>query len=179
LGSFSIFAADDGRYGRELWRSNGTADGTRLVRDINAGRVPFSADHACDLRTSLGLPSNPEGLLRYRNGALFTADDGGTGRELWWTDGTAAGTRRVIDLRPGGAGSAPHDLTVFRQLVYFIASVHGNGEALWRTDGTAKGTVRVDDLTVGGAPSWARGLTVAGNRLFFSATTKRPAPSCG
>ena len=31
-----FFAADDGRHGREPWRSNGTAAGTVLVKDINA-----------------------------------------------------------------------------------------------------------------------------------------------
>ncbi len=32
-----FFVADDGYSGRELWRSDGTADGTRLVRDIRPG----------------------------------------------------------------------------------------------------------------------------------------------
>jgi ELWxxDGT repeat protein len=172
LGNFLIFAADDGRYGRELWRSNGTADGTRRVRDINTGRDPFPPDsEQCNDRTSRGRPSNPEGFVRYRNLVLFTADDGATGRELWATDGSEDGTQRVRDLRPGVGGSAPHDLTVFRQYAYFFAAedgVGGSGDSLWRTDGTAAGTVRVHDLTVNGTPSWARSLTVAGNRLFFS-----------
>ena len=39
--------------------------------------------------------------------ALFAANDGVRGREVWITDGTEAGTRLVEDIRPGSEGSAP------------------------------------------------------------------------
>ena len=164
-----LFAADDGLHGRELWRTDGTAEGTRLVRDINPGRTPIPPDsEQCNDRTSLGLASNPLDLVPFRGGALFTADDGLHGRELWWTDGTTAGTRQVSDLRPGPAGSSPHDVVILRGLAYFIASDAGAGESLWRTDGTSASTMRVHDLTVGGTPSWASHLTATRDRLFFS-----------
>ncbi len=162
-----VFAADDGTTGRELWATDGTKAGTRLVRDINPARSSFPPSPNCDSRTTTGLPSDPQDFVRFRQGALFTADDGVHGREPWWTDGTWKGTRRVADLRPGSASSAPHDLTAFGSAVYFVASADGHGEALWRTDGTARGTVVVDDLKVDGTPSWARSLTAAGNQLFF------------
>jgi ELWxxDGT repeat protein len=162
-----VFAADDGTTGRELWATDGTRAGTRLVRDINPGRSSFPPAPNCDRRKTAGLPSDPQDFVRFRLGALFTADDGVHGREPWWTDGTWKGTHRVADLRPGAASSEPHDLTAFGNAVYFIASADGHGEALWRTDGTARGTVLVDDLKVEGTPSWARGLTAAGNQLFF------------
>jgi ELWxxDGT repeat protein len=38
---------------------------------------------------------------------LFTADDGLSGRELWASNGTPAGTSRVLDLRSGVPGSDP------------------------------------------------------------------------
>ena len=36
---------------------------------------------------------------------LFAADDGVSGRELWASDGTGAGTLLVKDIAPGQAGS--------------------------------------------------------------------------
>lgn len=65
-------------YGTELWKSNGTTTETVMVKDIRPG----------------GESSQPADL-RNENGMLyFTADDG-SGRKLWKTDGTAAGTVRL------------------------------------------------------------------------------------
>lgn len=173
-----LFAAEDGINGRELWVSNGTQAGTRLVADINPQRAPFPPASDCDDRHTTGLSSDPADFVAFRGGALFTADDGVRGRELWFTDGTRAGTRRVRDLRPGAKSSGLHDLTAFRGAVYFLASAQGQGtgEALWRTDGTAAGTVVVDDLKIGGTPSWAQSLKAAGNRLFFVVNNEATGP---
>jgi len=37
VGSLLYFSARDANHGRELWVSDGTARGTRLVMDINPG----------------------------------------------------------------------------------------------------------------------------------------------
>ena len=39
LGRILYFAATDPMHGQELWRSDGTTEGTRLVRDIRPGRL--------------------------------------------------------------------------------------------------------------------------------------------
>jgi ELWxxDGT repeat protein len=172
VGGRLLFAARDGVSGTELWSSDGTRQGTRLVRDVNPKTVVGDSGD-CELvnlppRERIGLGSDPRDFVAFRNGALFTADDGTTGRELWWTDGTRTGTRRVADLRPGPEGSNPHDLTVFRGEVYFVASGQLAGEALWRTDGTTQRTVPVRNLALGSLPSWAKSLTAVGGRLFFA-----------
>ncbi len=62
-----FFAADDGIQGRELWKSDGTADGTVLVKDVYPG--PGS--------------SLPAGLANVNGTLFFAASDGTHGRELW------------------------------------------------------------------------------------------------
>ena len=48
---------------------------------------------------------------------LFVADSGSTGRELWITDGTTAGTRLLKDINPGATGSDPHEFYPWVMLV--------------------------------------------------------------
>ncbi len=155
-GSAFLFAADDGITGRELWATDGTAAGTRQVADIH----PF-------VQESEG-GSDPGPLVRLGSSTrfLFAADDGASGRELWVTDGTAAGTRRVRDIWPGTGGSSPHDLVAFGGKVWLVAD-DGGGEALWASDGTEAGTVRVAPLAYQGIASRGRDLTVVGSRLFL------------
>jgi ELWxxDGT repeat protein len=90
----AYFPVSDGVHGLELWRSDGTGAGTRLVHDICPG--------ACS-----GLPRwlTVAGTTLY-----FSADDGAHGPELWKSDGTDAGTVLVQDILPGLAGSNPNNL---------------------------------------------------------------------
>jgi ELWxxDGT repeat protein len=53
-----------------------------------------------DIQGEAGVGSDPSSLTALGNGkVLFNADDGVNGRELWTTDGTAAGTRLVKVVR--------------------------------------------------------------------------------
>ncbi|RMG45411.1 MAG: hypothetical protein D6718_07605 [Acidobacteria bacterium] len=159
-GGSIFFSADDGIHGRELWRSDGTADGTALVADIGRDGTgsdpdPHGSDPA-DLTSAAGL-------------LFFAAEDPGAGRELWITDGTEAGTRRVKDIEPGPGSSSPHDLTALGNLVLFAASTTDAGEELWASDGTEAGTARLADIAPGAAGSSPRILLTAGNHAYFSA----------
>jgi ELWxxDGT repeat protein len=148
-----IFRATDAS-GDELWRSDGTAAGTTIIKDINLG--PTGAG-----------PS----LLTVVNGvAFFQANDGVRGVELWRTDGSAAGTVLIRDINPGLAGSNPAPLVSSNGKVYFSANDGVNGTELWRTDGTSGGTSLVKDIVPGIGSSSPLALADANGTLFFSAT---------
>ncbi len=161
VGNTVYFAADDGAHGFELWRTDGTADGTALVKDINPGEAG-----------SLSSSYDP-GLTAVGGTAFFVADDGGHGRELWKTDGTGAGTTLVKDVVAGSDFSDPRELTAVGDTLFFAAGSGGSfgtGDVeLWKSDGTEAGTVLVKDIWPGPASSIPTSLTAVGGALYFSA----------
>ena len=79
-----LFSAFHIASGQELWITDGSSAGTRMLKDIRPG-----------FRGSF-----PAGQTLFKGHVYTTATDGTSGLELWRTDGTAAGTTQVIDLRP-------------------------------------------------------------------------------
>ncbi len=161
---------DGGTNGSELWKSDGTAEGTVIVKDINPG-----ADHAV-----------PAGLSVMGSYVYFSANDGIVGTELWRSDGTAAGTELVKDIYEGGdSDSGANPLWVSGIVsngvhAYFFAEAPdgegGTAQEIWRTDGTTAGTVQIG---VAGLNSQSfcdscntPGIFIAGNRVFFRTWTE-------
>ncbi|WP_183092715.1 ELWxxDGT repeat protein [Nocardioides stalactiti] len=163
VGDTVYFGASDAAHGRELWRSDGTPGGTTLVADINPGPGDPFDGHG---------ESRPDLLGQHAGLVYFTAFDGVHGRELWRSDGTAAGTAMVKDISPGTADSfsriGPPRLAVVDDQVFFTAPSPGQGVELWTTDGTEAGTEVVADINPTGSSAPA-GLTAVGSVLFFSA----------
>jgi ELWxxDGT repeat protein len=112
-----FFAADDGSHGRELWTSDGTPEGTVMVKDINPG-------------SGSSLPSPAR--LKNVNGALFFgASDGSNGTELWKSDGTLTGTVMVADINPGSGSSSPNRFVLSGTTLFFVANDGAHGIELW------------------------------------------------
>ena len=147
-GGLLYLSVDDGRHGFELWRSDGTGKGTRMVKDINPGKEWSSL-----------YPLAVVGRTFY-----FGASDGVHGFELWRSDGTGKGTTMVKDMNPGPGDGGPGWSTAFGGSLYFAAwdGTEG-GRGLWRTDGTAAGTSLVKHLSGG-----IMDLAAAGGALYFS-----------
>jgi len=108
--------------------------------------------------------SQPTDAVDLDGVALFAADDGVTGVELWRSDGSDVGTWRVRDLQPGAAGSRPAFLTKVGRRVFFTAAGRPGVRELWKTDGTEAGTVRVR-----AAGTSVESLAAIGSEAFFKA----------
>ena len=153
---YLFFTARDEEHGRELWRTDGTPEGTVLVSDIRPGRAS----------------AKPEDLIAAGDYLFLTARDEEYGRELWRTDGTAEGTVLVTDIEPGEDGSLLGDFAVLGDRLYF--AVWGTPGVEYQSDGTEVGTFPVGSDQAG-APVLGRrasesaSTVQAEGRLFFPA----------
>ncbi|HEV7508121.1 MAG TPA: ELWxxDGT repeat protein [Thermoanaerobaculia bacterium] len=156
LGGRVLFAATDAAHGEELWTSDGTPEGARLLADLEPGAAG----------------SQPRSLTVFQGRLYFSAEVGDSGRELWKSDGTAEGTVLVKDIDPRpGQGSEPQLLTEHAGRLFFSAADEEHGQELWSTDGTAGGTTLAADLAPGPAGFVISHLVSAGSHLFFSGGT--------
>ena len=191
FGNELYFSASDGSHGLELWATDGSLNGTRMVRDLLVGpgdSGPFAMTPALGrlffaswTGSRLALYSTDgteagtrevghispftegESLVAVGGLLFLTADDGVHGGELWRTDGTDAGTVLVKDINPGPDWSAVSNLVELRGGVAFGAW-NGVSWGLWVSDGSAAGTTRVREF-----PSPIGGdLTAVGGLVYFT-----------
>jgi ELWxxDGT repeat protein len=142
------FQADDGVHGAELWTSDGTLVGTRMVANIMPGQKS----------------SYPKYITYFNAQLYFQADDGKHGVEMWHYNPTTDKARLVLDINPGSAGSDAGYFTIMQSrlsgndFMYFTASdgtyVTGQAKAeglggsqIWRTNGLASGTQHAFEKT--------------------------------
>lgn len=140
-----------------------------MFEGLETRRVPATVSLVKDINP--GGDSNPQELTVVGNTLFFTANWPGAGEELVKSDGTAAGTVLVKDIRPGAAWSSPYDLVNASGRLFFLANDGVHGDELWTSDGTAAGTILLKDVN----PSAARDasqisyLTAVGNSVYFVA----------
>ena len=141
IGGILYFSADSGSGTSGLWSYNGTG-GAKLVVDPATGNSVY-----------------PDSLTPLGSGFVYAAStvSGATyDSELWYSDGTTAGTQRVADINDHGS-SAPRDLTVFGSKVLFSADDGSTGRELWiASSASGTGAASVGGGGGGGAigPWW-------------------------
>ncbi|WP_158561220.1 ELWxxDGT repeat protein [Emticicia sp. C21] len=145
-----FFTAYDTGYahGEELWRSDGTAAGTYLVKDINPG----------------GGSSEITGMTNVNGTLYFRATDASGIRRLWKSDGTEQGTIAVST-----EVSANGYITNVGSTIYFMGNTSTYGTELWKTDGTAGGTMMVKDINPGSGSPFVSELANINGTLYLRA----------
>lgn len=114
----------------------------------------------------------PIGEAVASNGLLFfTATNSNTGRELWRSDGTEAGTFMVKDINPGEGDAFDlyfhYSAAEHNGIIYFKANDGEHGAELWRSDGTEVGTYMLKEFTAGTTGSAIGEFASVGNALYF------------
>lgn len=180
------FTADDNVHGNELWKTDGTMQGTQMVKDMVEGPGSFhisdfeifkdtlffvsyrdGKDYLCKLKDDnlieikglVGISS----LFACGNHLFFILDY--PNNALWVSDGTSAGT---VELK---TFDICRNFTSMNGKLYFTASELNQVDAeLWSSDGTPSGTSLVKDIGVG-YPSEPDHLINFNNKVYFTAYT--------
>ncbi|MCH7482498.1 MAG: hypothetical protein IIC31_06690, partial [Chloroflexi bacterium] len=194
LGNRVIFSARSSLRDHEVWVSDGTSAGTKVLTDIRVGllgsepryfyrwgdKVIFTATtfNGRALYMTDGTPAGTRQITKsvIGGGGVYFAAVGSklvfvswtlaTGSELWETDGTAAGTKLLKGIGLGSVGGLPMGLVSWMGKVYFSARNSTNGIELWVTDGTSAGTKMVKDIRPKSGSGNPQHLTIAGRYAF-------------
>lgn len=158
-----FFQANDGIHYFELWKSDGTPEGTGMVEDIFTNEDTYLNERPRILNAIEG-----DSLL------YFVANHPYYGVELWKSDGTEGGTSIVKDINPGAAGGVQNYFAVTNAgaKLLFFANDGVNGLEIWSSDGTSDGTNMVTQLVEGAGGISLFTIPVAGlGKMFFSLYT--------
>jgi ELWxxDGT repeat protein len=145
-------------HGLEPWRSDGTEEGTFLLRDVAPGQA------------SSMLPMFDRDTTAFADGWIFfAADDGTHGSELWRSDLNQS-TEVVRDIVRGQASSMPTNLRTVGDRIYFSANDVAHGRELWWA--SPSNAILVADVNPGPDSSLPREMTELGGFIYFFATAE-------
>lgn len=162
----SYFFAENGEHGRELWKTDGTIAGTTLVKDLTPGASGtelvslYEANGRLVFITVVHHPWTNRGRDDYT---------------LWSSDGTAAGTVKLIEFETTHWFKAKQvgERVAIATHPLVEGSTSINDALLYFTDGTAAGTSLVKafrgyvDEDGNEYSHWIREMYAAGDRVVF------------
>lgn len=122
---YLVFLADDGVSGLSLYSTDGTAEGTVLLKNVTTSDP-----------TDTPIISRPRDASV--SGIYFAV-----GSELWITDGTEAGTTLIQEGVNIGGPSRISSYTLGGSTLFFGSSTGSSADNLWSTDGTTSGTYQI------------------------------------
>ncbi|UZR96257.1 T9SS type A sorting domain-containing protein [Chondrinema litorale] len=124
------FVADDGEHGLQIWYTDGSESGTKMltaISTLNTAKLTTDDDYI------------------YFLNALDSGEDGEI--QLWRSDGSTEGTIMVKDEIPNYRGTYPYVLQVsLNGLIYFNTVTNNNTYDIWRSDGTEEGTYSISEF---------------------------------
>ena len=166
FGENAYFTADNGENGRELWKTDGTEDGTVMLSDINSTNAVGS------------LGADP--LFFALNADLFfvTSKTDEVNGDIWRVLANDAGVEKVTDFTTANVliqsrSDDRHSYALFNDQLYFTASDPVNGEEIWRSDGTQVGTKLFANIAADegkAISSYPECFTVRKGILYLTAT---------
>jgi len=149
------FSGNHNNSGYELWVTDGTSEGTKVVTNINSNGA-----------------SKPSSFILFKDKIYFVAFSQETGYEVYYTDGTEEGTKILKDISQDdifkdGVYSGP--LMVYDEHLYFMAKGENNYFQLYKSDGTSEGTFEFKTINPEGNAAYFLDGVILDDGLYFKA----------
>lgn len=157
--------------GEELWISDGTTAGTRMIANIEPETSSWTDGNGVVQCCADWDGSVPRDMVYKGNQVWFTAQTESYGRELYrFGLQLGGGLFLVKDINPGNQGSDPQYLTPASGGIYLRANDGLHGNELHYSQGDAFSTNVVKDIWPGvNNSSWPDWLTKFNDKLIFTA----------
>ncbi len=130
-----IFSATTAADCEELWISDGTPTGTTLLKDIYPDSININPNS-----------SFPHGFTVVNNKLYFVADDAESRYNLWETDGTEEGTKKVLKM---GRDARNYPMTTLNGKFIFKIDSSGLGRELFSYDPITNDLILLKDIYEG------------------------------
>jgi ELWxxDGT repeat protein len=158
IGNTLFFTGYTTMEGDELWKTDGTADGTVLVKDIKPGDGgSFQKFHTV-----------------FKDQLYLVAETPDLGSELWHTDDIEGAVLAAGDACLGSCsgafyGSSERLFAEHEGNLYFKIHSAAWGSEIWTTDGSSSGATLFVDIKPGSGSSYPYAFTVFNEKLYFVA----------
>ena len=145
IGDKMVFTAYTTRTGTEPWVTDGTVEGTHIIRDLSGDFYG----------------SNTSYYFSFNGKAYFTYNS-----FLYTSDGTSEGTHALMNSGPTNVSAH----TLFKDKLVLVATDDGYnaGAGLWVSDGTAEGTTYLDSKTGGDRIYY---IVATDDHVYYSTTS--------
>lgn len=195
LNSTLYFIAAGKNSGYKLWKSDGTKNGTVIIRELPAAPIDFfvmdnfiyfkligqpylwrSDGTFAQTTIASTLPNvSIDSLTRFKkifwvanHNAFFWGNSSSKGSEPYFTNGTTSDI--VADLNTSNESSFPlkQALTI-NGIIYFTADDGAHGYELWKTEGNGSSTTLIKDIAIGIRSSNIGNMIEMNGILYFTA----------
>jgi ELWxxDGT repeat protein len=154
IGNTIYFSARDAVNGIELWKTDGTGQGTKMIKDINLGN-----------NTNFG----PSQLTRVNNTLYFkqnTSENPGN-TQILKSDGTEQGTTQVTNLQNSEADNG--SLFFHNGIIYFGLYTPNTGNELWMLNTLNDTYSLIADIALGTVSSTPGDFFLLNGYIYFTA----------
>src|SRR5260370_22546899 len=185
---YTYMKGSDAAAGDQIWRTDGTGDGTVRLEAVDVG-IPKSA--AClnskalfvtagtTLRVTGGTPQSTtpirqfeyvSSLMSFGDNVIFVATDKTTGTALWISNGIPEGTRALTPLPvPQLNAIKPFLLTTLGQTIFLVGGDF-NSQTYRAVDGITAGRTQIGQVT---SAYEKLPVVIGGSNLCFIGTGSR------